>query len=44
MCGLAGLVGLREHRRDELLELIDRMTATIEHRGPDDHGAWADAE
>src|SRR6185312_4987595 len=43
MCGIAGLFGLRERRDDELVTLVERMTAVIVHRGPDDSGTWAEA-
>jgi asparagine synthase (glutamine-hydrolysing) len=38
MCGIAGYAGL--HRP----ELLGPMTDAIKHRGPDDSGAWADAD
>ena len=34
MCGIAGVIS----RRSDDLALIDRMTDTLEHRGPDDRG------
>ena len=43
MCGIAGFVnpscGLSG---PELEELALKMVATLRHRGPDDHGVWAD--
>src|SRR5256885_2728143 len=44
MCGFAGLITLRAHLEHELLGLVQGMTAPITHRGPDDAGAWVDAE
>ncbi|MBZ5647587.1 MAG: asparagine synthase (glutamine-hydrolyzing) [Acidobacteriia bacterium] len=45
MCGIAGFwdTSARTSHRD-LEATVVRMTATIEHRGPDDSGAWADAD
>lgn len=43
MCGIAGFIDTRatptaeEHR-----VVIERMTGTLRHRGPDDHGIWLD--
>jgi asparagine synthase (glutamine-hydrolysing) len=37
MCGIAGIVGPGELRRD-----IAAMVAAQAHRGPDDHGIWID--
>jgi asparagine synthase (glutamine-hydrolysing) len=39
MCGIAGLTG--SFSRDSGLETVARMNAAMEHRGPDDEGAWA---
>src|SRR5665647_962721 len=39
MCGIVGIVGPRSERRGELLR---RMCATIEHRGPDARGIFED--
>ena len=43
MCGIAGFVnpslGLSKL---ELEELALKMVATLRHRGPDDHGVWAE--
>ena len=40
MCGIAGIVALdgAEAPRDA----VERMTAAMTHRGPDDHGHWSD--
>jgi asparagine synthase (glutamine-hydrolysing) len=40
MCGIAGLLS----KEGVAPELLRRMTDTIAHRGPDDEGAWIDAE
>ena len=40
MCGIAGVLG--EGAADP--QLIERMNGALRHRGPDDGGAWADAE
>jgi len=39
MCGIAGIV--RADRRDGAVERVQRMSACIVHRGPDDEGVWA---
>ncbi len=38
MCGIAGIVGPSPSR-----EAIERMTASLAHRGPDDRGIWRGA-
>lgn len=40
MCGIAGEVRFDGQPAD--LELVDRMASTLDHRGPDGHGQWAD--
>jgi asparagine synthase (glutamine-hydrolysing) len=40
MCGIAGVVALRGTPPPGIIE---RMTAALSHRGPDDHGTWSDA-
>ena len=45
MCGIAGLLDPRwRGTSDELSALAERMAASLSHRGPDDDGAWCDAE
>jgi len=45
MCGITGFLDLRRERGEQdMLDLVRAMAATIVHRGPDDDGAWADAE
>jgi len=41
MCGIAGFVHLDKERRADI-DLLDRMTACIRHRGPDDTGHHLD--
>lgn len=42
MCGIAGVLG---HANGEALaRVVGAMAATLVHRGPDDGGAWADAD
>ncbi len=41
MCGIAGWFGL-ELTAEERLPLLRTMCETLRHRGPDDHGEWAD--
>ncbi|HOI10441.1 MAG TPA: asparagine synthase (glutamine-hydrolyzing) [Myxococcota bacterium] len=40
MCGIAGFVRQRGAEPIDR-EILDRMTATLAHRGPDDTGAWS---
>lgn len=45
MCGVAGFLDLSCKRgSDELQATVMRMADTLRHRGPDDCGAWGDAE
>lgn len=45
MCGITGFIDLSSKRRsDELQTTVMRMANTLRHRGPDDVGAWVDAE
>ncbi|MFZ5584427.1 MAG: asparagine synthase (glutamine-hydrolyzing) [Thermodesulfobacteriota bacterium] len=45
MCGICGFIEARARRpRDELEATAAAMALTIAHRGPDDAGAWAEAE
>lgn len=41
MCGITGFFS-RKMSIDEMNKVIDRMTGTIVHRGPDDQGVWID--
>ncbi len=40
MCGIVGIAG--DLSREECLDLVGKMNRAIEHRGPDDDGAWAE--
>jgi asparagine synthase (glutamine-hydrolysing) len=45
MCGIAGFFGSNISRgADELTGIVRSMTDAIVHRGPDDAGAWVDAD
>lgn len=45
MCGIAGYLDLNKNdSAAEMTALVERMTGTIVHRGPDDSGAWVDPE
>ena len=45
MCGFAGFLNnSRSHGDEALRDLVLRMADTLGHRGPDDRGAWTDAE
>jgi asparagine synthase (glutamine-hydrolysing) len=37
VCGIAGIVGSSPSRAT-----VERMTQSLKHRGPDDHGIWSD--
>jgi asparagine synthase (glutamine-hydrolysing) len=40
MCGIVGIAG--SFSREQCLEILRKMNAAIEHRGPDDEGYWAE--
>ena len=43
MCGVAGFIDLkRQTPQADLEALAGKMAATLQHRGPDDSGVWAD--
>ena len=42
MCGIAGLWRFSNLRNQKALEDVERMIATLQHRGPDDHGVWTE--
>jgi asparagine synthase (glutamine-hydrolysing) len=45
MCGIAGfLTGASNELARELGEVSSAMDVCLQHRGPDDHGVWIDAE
>lgn len=44
MCGLSGLLTLSTAPEPVLRDCVGRMSDTLIHRGPDDWGAWVDAE
>lgn len=43
MCGVAGWLAPPGGDGEALRTAVDRMAATLVHRGPDDHGRWTDA-
>lgn len=43
MCGIAGWLARPACDADALQATVDRMAATLVHRGPDDRGHWSDA-
>ena len=43
MCGVAGWLAAPGCDGDALRATVDRMAATLVHRGPDDRGGWTDA-
>ena len=42
MCGIAGLVNFRDDKEAPSVELMQRMAASIQHRGPDEFGYYKD--
>ncbi len=42
MCGICGVLRLDPNAEKTEQSLIDRMTDSLAHRGPDDRGTWAD--
>ena len=44
MCGLAGILTTRPDRRATLDATVTRLRTPIRHRGPDDDGAFVDAD
>ena len=42
MCGIVGLISQAALTPDALRGHVERMSACISHRGPDDEGHWAD--
>jgi asparagine synthase (glutamine-hydrolysing) len=42
MCGVTGAWSFGGARRDDLRATVSRMTASLQHRGPDDEGVWLD--
>jgi len=44
MCGIAGFISSSSAASVTMSETVTRMTDQIVHRGPDDSGAWVDAE
>lgn len=43
MCGLTGLINLQSGSTD-FDHILERMNASLTHRGPDDQGLWIDTE
>ena len=41
MCGFAGVFS-RDLSREILYEIVDKMSDSLNHRGPDDRGNWTD--
>ena len=44
MCGITGYVTARVQPEEDMLRCVSGMALAITHRGPDDAGAWADAQ
>ena len=44
MCGIAGSLGRTPAGSSSMVQAVERMVASLVHRGPDDAGVWSDAE
>jgi asparagine synthase (glutamine-hydrolysing) len=44
MCGIAGFIDGSAVRSSDMDKLAGAMTGSLQHRGPDDAGVWADSE
>ena len=44
MCGITGFVSKFDLPKDNLSKIINNMSLTLLHRGPDDSGFWVDEE
>ena len=44
MCGFAGFLSIQLSGLSGLESIATQMADAIQHRGPDDAGAWADAD
>ena len=44
MCGFTGLIRTHPISNDDVAEIINSMTASLNHRGPDDSGIWHNQE
>lgn len=44
MCGITGFLSRHEIDSAAAYDTVVAMADTVAHRGPDDHGAWVDAE
>ena len=44
MCGIAGFVNYKTRDRGAAAAVLDRMTESLAHRGPDAGGTWLDGE
>ena len=42
MCGIVGILGDKSLRREEAGAIVERMMASLTHRGPDAGGTWLD--
>jgi len=42
MCGITGLINISTTEKYDIVNLVNKMTLKLEHRGPDDSGIWSD--
>ena len=44
MCGITGFISNNHLNKNSMQSIIENMTATLNHRGPDHTGFWYDIE
>lgn len=42
MCGITGFISVNNFSKEDSLGVINKMSSTLSHRGPDDTGYWQD--
>ena len=42
MCGITGFVSYPGQENENKVDVINKMTSKLFHRGPDDSGTWID--
>ena len=42
MCGVCGLISPKSNQK--IIDFVQHMNDTLQHRGPDDTGIWSDTE
>ena len=44
MCGITGFISNKHLNNNSMQSIIENMTASLNHRGPDDTGFWYDLD